>query len=75
MSDETIETTAAKARAELEETLHAIERKLNVPKRVNDLADKARDSYTANPVPWIVAATAAAAAVIGLVAWAILSDD
>ena len=66
---------AVKARDELAATLDAIEDKLNVPKRVGALADTARSSYARNPVPWIVGGAAAAAVVIGLVAWAILSDD
>jgi hypothetical protein len=46
-----------------------------VPKRFGELTDKAKASYEANPVPWIIGATAAAIVVAGLVAWAILSDD
>ena len=63
------------ARAELEDTLDAIDDKLNVPKQVNELAQKAKASYDANPLPWIIGAAAAAVVVAGLVAWAILSDD
>jgi len=73
MSD--IQHRVTSSRAELEETLDAIEDKLNVPKRANEIADKARRSWEDNPVPWIVGATAAAIGVIGLVAWALLSDD
>jgi hypothetical protein len=62
-------------RAELEETLDAIEDKLNVPKQAGILADKVRMSYEDNPVPWIVGATAAVVVVAGLVAWAIFGDD
>jgi hypothetical protein len=58
----------AEARAELENTLNAIEDKLNLPKRV-------ASSYKSNPVPWIIGAAVAAVAVAGVVAWAILSDD
>jgi len=58
----------AEARAELENTLDAIEDKLNLRKRVTS-------SYQANPVPWIIGAAVAAIAVAGVVAWAILSDD
>ena len=74
MSDN-IDSRVAGARADLEATLDAIEDKLNVPKRVDELTKRAKASYAANPIPWIVGATAAAVAVIGLVAWAILSDD
>ncbi len=62
-------------RDDLEATLNAIEDKLNVPKRVGELSTKVRSSYEANPVPWIIGATAAAIIVAGVVAWAILSDD
>lgn len=73
MSD--IESRIASSRADLENTLDAIEDKLNVPKRVNELATKARSSYDTNPLPWIIGAVSAAVAVVGIVAWAILSDD
>ena len=70
-----IESRIASSRADLESTLDAIEDKLNVPKRVNELATKARSSYDINPLPWIIGATVAAIAVVGIIAWAILSDD
>lgn len=73
MSD--IETRIATQRAALEETLDAIEDKLNVPKRAGELADRAKASYEANPIPWIVGATAIAIGIAGIIAWAILSDD
>ena len=73
MSD--VQSKIASTRADLEETLDAIEDKLNVPKRVGRLTDKAKASYEANPIPWIVGATAAVIVIGGLVAWAILSDD
>ena len=63
------------ARADLEATLDAIEDKLDVPKRFGELTDKAKSSYEKNPVPWIIGGIAAAVAVVGVVAWAILSDD
>ena len=66
---------AVKARDELAATLDAIEDKLNVPKRVGELTESARASYAKNRVPWLVGGAAAAAVVIGLVAWAIFSDD
>ncbi|MEP6478441.1 MAG: DUF3618 domain-containing protein [Rhodoglobus sp.] len=71
----TVESRIASTRAELQDTLDAIEDKLNVPKRVNELTDRAKASYESNPVPWIVGATAVAAGVIGLIAWAFLSGD
>ncbi|MCU1422444.1 MAG: hypothetical protein JWN36_2095 [Microbacteriaceae bacterium] len=73
MSD--IESRVAGTRADLEATLDAIEDKLNVPKRLGELTTRARASYEANPIPWIIGATVAAIAVAGIVAWAILSDD
>lgn len=62
-------------RADLEATLDQIEDKLNVPKRVGELTEKAKSSYDENPLPWIIGAAVAAVSVVGLVAWAILSDD
>ncbi len=66
---------AVKARDELAATLDAIEDMLNVPKRVGELADTARGAYSKQPVPWIIGGAAAAAVVIGLIAWAIFRDD
>jgi len=66
---------AEKARDELAATLDAIEDKLNVPKRVGELTGKASASYQRNPIPWIIGGAVAAAVVIGVVAWAIFSDD
>ena len=63
------------ARADLEATLDAIEDKLNVPKRFGELTDTVKSSYEKNPLPWLVGAAAAAVAVAGLVAWALLSGD
>ncbi|TQO19954.1 uncharacterized protein DUF3618 [Rhodoglobus vestalii] len=63
------------ARAELENTLDAIEDKFNVGKRVDEIATRVRSSYESNPVPWIVGAAAAAVSVVAVIAWAILSDD
>jgi len=73
MSD--IRSKVAATRADLEATLDAIEDKLDVPKRVNGLAARAKSAYTSNPVPWIVGAAAAAIVVAGVVAWALLSGD
>ena len=72
---DSIENRIAEQRAHLESTLDAIENKLNVPKQLNRYADKAKASYTENPVPWIVGATAVAISIAGIVAWAIFSDD
>jgi len=75
MSDADIQARVAVTRAELETTLDAIEDKLNIPKQANKLAKKAEASYEENPVPWIIGATAVAISVVGLVAWALFSDD
>jgi hypothetical protein len=72
---DSIENRIAEQRAHLESTLDAIEDKLNVPKQFGRYADKAKSSYDENPVPWIVGATAVAISIVGIVAWAIFSDD
>ncbi len=66
---------AAKARHQLADTLDALEDKVNVPKRAKDLSQKAAGAYQANPVPFIVAGVAVAAAAVGLIAWAIFGRD
>jgi hypothetical protein len=72
---ESIETRITTTRSELEQTLDAIEDRLNVPKQVGKLTAKAQASYEDNPVPWIIGATAVVVLVGGLVAWAIFGDD
>ena len=74
MSD-TVSNTVESARAKLEQTLDAIDERLDVKKQANELTHRVKSSYESNPVPWIIGATAAAVAVVGLVAWAIFSDD
>ena len=71
----TAEESIASTRAQLEETLDAIEDKLNVPKQLGRVGRKAKASYEQNPVPWIIGATAAVIVVGGLIAWAIFGDD
>ncbi len=66
---------AQKARDELASTLDAIEDKFNVSKRVTELGEKASSAYRQNPVPWIIGGVAVAVFAVGLVAWAIFSDD
>ncbi len=68
-------STVEAARAKLEQTLDAIDEKLDVKKQASELTERVKTSYQSNPVPWIIGATAAAAVVVGLVAWAIFSDD
>ena len=76
MADEDdIESQVARTRANLEETLDAIEDKFNVPKRASELSKRAMASYESNPTPWIVGATGVAIAVLGVIAWAIFSGD
>lgn len=75
MADAELEGRIAATRNELEATLDEIEERLNVPKRAEQLLDKAKASYEDNPLPWIVGGIVAAVAVAGAVAWALLSDD
>jgi hypothetical protein len=76
MSEEDdLEARVAETRKNLENTLDAIEDKFNVPKRVGEFTDRARESYERNPIPWLVGAVAAVGAVVGLVAWALSGDD
>lgn len=72
---ESIEARIAHQRALLEDTLDAIEDKFNVHKRASELAERAKRSYEANPVPWIVGATAIVISVVGIVAWALSNED
>lgn len=65
----------ATLRAELADTLEAIEDKLNVPKQAKRLKAKAQASYEERPVPWIIGATAVVIVVGGLVAWALFGKD
>lgn len=74
-STDPVEIRIRATRTELEETLDAIEDKLNVPKQLGTLTAKAKDSYEENPVPWIIGAAAAVVVVGGLVAWAIFGSD
>ena len=73
--DDDIQSQVARTRKSLETTLDEIEDKFNVPKRVGELATKAKASYENNPTPWIVGATGVAIAVLGIIAWAIFSGD
>jgi len=70
-----VEANIKDTRAKLEGTLDAIEDKLNVKKQTSAIVERTKTSYEANPIPWIVGATAAAIVVAGLVAWAIFSGD
>jgi hypothetical protein len=72
---DSIDARVAQARAELGETLAAIEDKFNVPKRVGRGVELAKASFERNPVPWYVGGGLVLAGVVGLVAWAIFSSD
>ena len=72
---DSIDARVAQARAELGETLSAIEDKFNVPKRVNAGVEWVKDSFDENPVPWYVGGAVVLAGVVGLVAWALFSND
>jgi len=61
-SDAAIAARVAATRRALENTLDAIEDKINVPKRV-------KASYGRNPVPWLVGTVGVVGAVIGAIAW------
>ena len=69
------ENRVATLRAGLEDTLDAIEDKLNVPKQAKRLKAKAQASYEDRPVPWIIGATAVVIIAGGLVAWALFGKD
>jgi hypothetical protein len=75
MSTSSADDKITSTRAELEDTLDAIEEKLNVPKQMTRLGRNAKASYETNPLPWIVGATAAVLVVGGIIAWAIFEDD
>ena len=74
-SSDSVGTRITRTRCELEQTLDAIEDRLNVPKQVGKLTAKVQSSYAENPVPWVVGATAAVVVIGGIVAWAIFGDD
>lgn len=69
------DTRVAALRAELADTLGAIEDKLSVPRQTRRLKAKAQASYEERPVPWIIGATAVVIVVGGLVAWALFGKD
>ena len=73
--NESVPQSVDAVRARLEQTLDAIDEKLDVKKQASELTERVKSSYEENPVPWIIGAAAATAVVVGLVAWAIFSDD
>lgn len=66
---------AQKARNELADALDAIEDKLNVPKRAQELGKSAMNAYEKNPLPFIIGGVAVAVVAVGLLAWAIFGPD
>ena len=70
-----VSNTVAATRARLEQTLDAIDDKLDVKKQASEFTERVKSSYESNPVPWIIGASAATIVVVSLVAWAIFSDD
>ena len=74
-SSDSIETRISATRSELQQTLDAIEDRLNVPRQIGKLTAKVQSAYEENPVPWIIGATAAVVVIGGIVAWAIFGDD
>lgn len=65
---------SAAARRELQNTLDAIEDKLNVPKRFGEFKDFAEQSWQRNPLPWLIGAAVAVVAV-GAIVVSLFSDD
>jgi len=70
-----IQSKIAETRKQLENTLDSIEDRLNVPKQFSIYLEKAKTSYRENPTPWVAAAGATAASVVGLIVWAASSKD
>ncbi len=62
-------------RTALENTLDAIEDRLNPRKQANRLAHRAAASYRRNPIPWIATATTIGVAVAGVIVWAFVTND
>lgn len=62
-------------RAELRETLDAIDDKFNVPKQLGIARVRAQTSWESNPIPWIIGAAAAVIAIGGIITWAIVKDN
>lgn len=75
MSLDDARSTAADARERLADALDQIEDRANIPKRLGALSRQATDAYGENPVPFIVGGAVAAAAAIGLIAWAVFGRD
>ena len=71
----TAKAQAQKARDELASALDAIEDKLNVPKRAQELGKQAMGAYEKNPLPFIIGGVAVAVVAVDLLAWAIFGDD
>jgi hypothetical protein len=68
---ERMSAAAAATRAQLFDTLDAIEDKLNVPKQIGIAASNVRRKVDANPVPYL-AAFAGGVAVVGGIVFSVL---
>lgn len=75
MNTQDAKAAAERARHELAETLDQIEDKFNVPKQASELGKRAKAAYDRNPLPFIIGGVAVAVVAVGLIAWAVLSDD
>jgi len=60
-------------REQLQNTLDAIEAKLDVPQQLGRITKRAEDSVRENPVPYIVGAGSAVLLAVGGVVWAAVS--
>jgi hypothetical protein len=75
MTDPRVDAEIKVKRARLQETLDELEDRLDVKKKATEVGDKAKESYSDNPIPFYVAAGAVVAVVGGLVAWALFTND
>lgn len=64
---EHLQAEAAARREELTATIDALEDKLNLPKQARLAVARARQSFRANPVPWVAGVAAVATAVVGAI--------
>ncbi|MGB3413647.1 MAG: DUF3618 domain-containing protein [Microbacteriaceae bacterium] len=72
MSMRDIEADIAATRAELEQTLQAIEDKFNIPKQAAKAKERVTSSYERNPRPWLIGAAVAVVAIGGLITMSVL---
>ena len=67
MNTDDAKDAAADARQRLADTLDQIEDRVNLPKKVGRWTKQASESYSKNPVPFLVGGGVAAVGLIGLV--------